>query len=70
MQMDLFGPPPSKAGVLHEEERFGKWDAKCGLALRNHYSVQLYGDRLAAYERAYRDERAALASRVPPPRSP
>ncbi len=72
MQMELFGPPPAKASVFHEEERFGRWDAKCGLALRNAYSAQLYGDRFTAYERAFRDERAsqALASRGQPPGSP
>ena len=60
-QLDLFapGPPPSPA-ALREEERFGLWDAKCGLPLRNRYSDRLPEERLAAYERGFRAERARM----------
>ena len=57
-QMDLFDAPrPSSLAVLREEGRFGMWDARCGLSLRNYYSDRISGDRLAAYEQAFRQER-------------
>ncbi len=57
--LDLFGrPAPLPPNVLREEERFGKWDARTGLTLRNHYSDRISGERLATYERAFREERA------------
>src|SRR6266478_5855345 len=63
-QPDLFGPqtPPSSLSAveLREVLRFGKWDAKCGLSLRNHYSERISGDRLAAYESAFRAERTQI----------
>jgi hypothetical protein len=66
-QPDLFGPqaPPSplSAVELREVLRFGKSDAKCGLPLRNHYSDRISGERLAAYESAFRSERAQLRPR-------
>lgn len=43
---DLFGWSASPApSVLREEERFGKWDARTGLTLRNHYSSRISGAR-------------------------
>ena len=55
---DLFGrAEQSVTSSLREVERFGKWDAKTGLALRNYYSNQLAGAALAAYEKGFREER-------------
>ncbi len=59
-QLDLFvepTPPLISAKALKEEMRFGKWDAKCGLPLRNYYSSRISGDRLAVYELAFLEER-------------
>lgn len=58
-QLDLWCAVPVTVSpaVLREEARFGKWDAKCGLPLRNRYSQRISGDRLAAYESAFRTER-------------
>jgi hypothetical protein len=68
-QLDLFDARlagerfelPVSPALLREEERFGKWDARTGLTLRNHYSSRIFGKRLAAYERAFREERASAA---------
>lgn len=57
-QSDLFGPLPPSAAVLREEARFGEQDARTFLPIRNHYSDRIDGERLAAYERAFRAERA------------
>jgi hypothetical protein len=58
-QLDLFGLPVSIPDVvLREERRFGQLDAKTGLAIRNHYSNRISGARLAAYEQAFREQRA------------
>jgi hypothetical protein len=57
---DLFCSAARRAPavVLREEERFGKMDARSGLGLWNLYSRKLSGDRLAAYEIGFREERA------------
>jgi hypothetical protein len=61
-QLDLFGALESAAPVsLKEERRFGKWDAKCGLPLKNYYTDRISGERLAAYIEAFREERAKYA---------
>ena len=57
-QGDLFGSAPPSASVIREEERFGRMDAGSGLGLRSYYSNRLSGERLAAYERGWREERA------------
>jgi hypothetical protein len=59
VQTDLFRV---SAKVLREEERFGRADAKSGLPLRNLYSKLIFGERLASYERGFRDERRAIAA--------
>lgn len=58
-QLELFDAPVPTISqtILREEGRFGKWDAKTGLTLRNHYSDRISGERLVAYERAFREER-------------
>jgi len=57
--LDLFGlPAPPTPTVLRKEERFGTWDARTGLTLPNYYSSRISGERLAAYERSFREERA------------
>jgi hypothetical protein len=62
VQTDLFRvSAPASAKVLREEERFGRADAKSGLPLRNLYSKLIFDDRLAAYERGFREERRATA---------
>ena len=45
------------SAVLREEERFGREDAKNGLPLPNLHSKLISGERLAAYERGFRNER-------------
>jgi hypothetical protein len=65
VQTDLFRvSTPASAKVLREEERFGRADAKCGLPLRNLYSKRIFGERLVAYERGFREERMATAAAV------
>ena len=54
------GAPTSSPKVLREEERFGFWDARTGLALRNRYSERLSAARLLAYEGGFRRGRAEL----------
>jgi hypothetical protein len=58
-QPDLFEEPPT-AAALREEERFGEWDALCGLSLDNGYSAQITGARRASYVGAFRKQRAAM----------
>lgn len=54
---DLFGSPPVPEKILREERFYGKMDAVTGLSLRNFYSSQLSGERLAAYEAAFHERR-------------
>jgi GGDEF domain-containing protein len=60
-QFDLFGNPMpvSLSPVdLREIQRFARLDAKTGLPLRNYYSERISGEWLAAYESAFRSQRA------------
>ena len=66
-QLDLFvpktNPRPQKPVTdqeLREEARFGKMDAITGLPLHNGYSKRLLGERLAAYETAWRATRETM----------
>lgn len=54
-QLDMFAQP--KRVPLKDEALFGKMDAICGFPLSNRYSRQLTGDRLTAYEQAWREAR-------------
>jgi hypothetical protein len=74
-QTDLFGrPAPTPAAELRKEEQYGMWDASCGWSLPNDYSRQISGDRLEAYTRGFREDRArgraahrSLAGLLPDP---
>lgn len=64
-QLNLFSLQPLQAPVnLREEERFGKWDAKCGLPLVNYYSSRISGERREAYERGFRKGIMQSATRM------
>lgn len=57
-QLDLFVQNQPRAPVvttaqLREEERFGRWDAICGLPLCNPYRSQLSELRAEAYDRGW-----------------